>query len=57
MTKSKVLNENVIAKIDAVIDELKQVKIETEQDKIGVESRISVLEWLKSGRSGHLKVD
>ncbi len=57
MTKSKVLNENVIAKIDAVIEELKQVKIETEQDKIGVESRISVLEWLKSGRSGHLKVD
>ena len=57
MTKSKVLNENVIAKIDAVIDELKQVKIETEQDKIGVESRISVWEWLKSGRAGHLKVD
>lgn len=57
MTKSKVLNENVLAKIDSVIEELKKVDAESEQDKIGVESRIAVLEWLKSGRSGHLKVD
>ena len=45
MTKSKVLNENVLAKIDAVIEELKKVDAESEQDKIGVESRIAVLEW------------
>lgn len=57
MNKSKILNDKVIEKINAVIQELRNIKIETDQDKISIESRIAVLEWLKSGRSGHLKVD
>lgn len=57
MNKSKILNDKVIEKINAVIQELRSIKIETDQDKVSIESRIAVLEWLKSGRSGHLKVD
>lgn len=57
MNKSKILNDKVIEKINAVIQELRNIKIETDQDKVSIESRIAVLEWLKSGRSGHLKVN
>lgn len=56
-SKSKVLNEDVVAKIDAVIAALRDVKIDTEEEKKSVDARVAVLEWLKSGRSGKLHVD
>ena len=56
-SKSKVLNEDVVAKIDAVISALMDIKVDNEEEKKSVDARIAVLEWLKSGRSGKLHVD
>ncbi len=56
MNKSKVLTEEVVSKIDAVIDALKKIPTETEAEKASIDARISVLEWLKSGKAGTVRV-
>lgn len=54
--KCKVLTPEIVAKLDDLIAEFHKIEIENDYDKKNVESRIAVLEWLKSGKAGRLEV-
>lgn len=54
--KCKVLTPEIVAKLDDLIAEFRKIEIENDYDKKNVESRIAVLEWLKSGKAGRLEV-
>lgn len=54
--KRKVLTPEIVAKLDDLIAEFRKIEIENDYDKKNVESRIAVLEWLKSGKAGRLEV-
>ena len=56
MDKKKVLTDKVIDKINDVIDALKEIEVKDAEERRIVESRIAVLEWLKSGQPGKVVV-
>lgn len=50
------LTPQIVEKLDDLITEFRKIEIENDHDKKNVESRIAVLEWLKSGKAGRLEV-
>lgn len=55
MNKSKILTPAIIEKIDAVIEEFNKIDADA-QERVSIDARIAVLEWLKSGKSGTVQV-
>ncbi len=56
MNKSKILTPDVVEKIDATIEAFKKLQPENDEERASIDARIAVLEWLKSGRRGTVKV-
>jgi hypothetical protein len=56
MDRKKVMTEKVIEKINDVISALQEITVENPADKSVIDSRIAILEWMKTGRSGKLIV-
>ncbi len=57
MLKNNILTPEIIEAIDNVIQLMKGLDLQNEQDKKHIQGRIAALEWLKTGEGGKIVVN
>ncbi len=56
MDKRRVLTDKFVQKVDEAIEALREITVENAEEQKVIDSRVAVLEWLKSGQAGKLVV-
>lgn len=56
MDKKRVLTDKFVQKVDEAISALREIDVKDSDEQMVIDSRVAVLEWLKSGRAGKLVV-